>query len=83
MNLDRFSQPMSWEFQRNDDCLMDEVEHVEPVKCCGCGEEIIEGDDQVESEIWEDEMIHDDQECIKAYYSEVEKRAALGSNSRN
>lgn len=80
MNLDRFSQPMSWENRKFDPFWDNDQQEKELPKCCGCGIEIYEEEDFVESEIWEDEFIHNDQECIQAYYAK-EKRAAGQGNS--
>lgn len=82
MNLDRFSVPMYWE-NKKQDSFFDEMTVENEVNCCGCGIKIYVGEeDMVESEIWEDEFLHDDPECIKAYY-EKEKRVAGLGNSRH
>lgn len=66
--LDRFSQPMSWERETTrfwDDDIEYEVEEV--LVCAGCGCEIDESEKALPSELWEDDYIHDYDECIEAY----------------
>ncbi|MGP4063070.1 hypothetical protein [Halobacillus sp. H74] len=69
VNLDRFSVPMPSELS----CYqvdMSNVHEVEESVCCeSCNEEILmEEGEFVESEIWEDEYIHNSFECISRYY---------------
>lgn len=77
MNLDRFSQTIEFALPVAADVEMIE----EDVQCCGCGCTIyLEEEEVVESPFWEDELLHNDPECMKLYI-EKEKRAAVGSRS--
>ena len=67
-NLDRFSQPMTHErketFQGGP--IYYEVEEV--VICKGCNKVLFEEEEKVQSEYWDDDYIHLDQDCIMNYY---------------
>ena len=66
-NLDRFSRPLSSEGRKfHDGPITYEIEKV--VVCKGCGHVIYEEENTVPSEIWEDDYMHDDPECISQYY---------------
>lgn len=67
INLDRFSRVGPNERYTFSGSWETEVE--EELICSGCGEVIVEGDDMVESEYWEDEYIHNLRTCIERYYN--------------
>jgi hypothetical protein len=67
INLDRFSRKGPNEKYSFHGSWEREVEDASII-CKGCNEEIVEGDDFVESEIWEDEFIHNYGTCIERYY---------------
>lgn len=83
MNLDRFSQPMSWENMKHIPMdIDDQVEENEEIRCaCGCGYilDIHDETDYVESVIWEDEFISNDPACVERYNNK-QKKIALQSN---
>ncbi|MCU6603790.1 hypothetical protein OCO53_25455 [Peribacillus frigoritolerans] len=83
MNLDRFSQPMSWEWNDHSSMLIDgEPEHENVVKCaCGCGKtiDLVDFTSFVESVVWEDIFISSDAACVKRFKAN-EKGIALQSN---
>ncbi|MFP5116113.1 hypothetical protein ACSU64_27785 [Bacillaceae bacterium C204] len=81
MDLDRFSQPMSWEYRRRyDDPFIEPEEEGSIVPCSGCGELIFKNIEEWE-EIDTDEIVHRDHECVEMFF-EKEKRAAGQGNSR-
>lgn len=65
--LDRFSQVMPWERKINfvDNEIEYQIEEV--VICSGCGEEISEDENFLSSELWEDEYVHNHEDCINKY----------------
>lgn len=75
MNLDRFSvqlaseKPHTKEFYE----MFSEIQEQEVKTCCGCGLEIDVTESFVESELYDEEYIHNLDECLQAYYSENEK----------
>lgn len=78
-DLDRFSVPMAWE-GRDHDSFWDEQPEEKVLTCAGCGDQIYVGEENiVESEIWEDDYMHDHPDCISTYYKR--ERAAVVSNS--
>jgi hypothetical protein len=65
VNLDRFS----WKGPNEDIVhLAPEEEEEKVVICKGCHQEIVEGEDLVESEYWENDYLHNLSECIERYY---------------
>lgn len=80
VNLDRFSVSLSHERISSNDGPY-EVEYQTPVLCEGCRKEIhLEFGEHVESEIYEDEYIHDNLKCIHAYYNE---KAPIAGNNQD
>ncbi|KAB2328957.1 hypothetical protein F7731_23690 [Cytobacillus depressus] len=80
-NLDRFSRPLSSEvgmFQ--DGPIIYEIE--KDVVCQGCGHVLYEEEDIVPSEIWEDDYIHNDLECIELYYKKEQEKDPFAANKR-
>lgn len=82
--MDRFSWALDSEWKRkNDSFLIDDVVAEEVPKCCGCGHEMYMGEENiVPSLIYDDDYMHDDVDCISAYYEGL-KRAAGQGNSRH
>lgn len=70
-NLDRFSQALTTEGKRtfSDGPYTYEIEEV--VVCKGCNQIILEDEEKLQSEFWEDDYMHFDQDCIETYYRNV------------
>lgn len=69
MNLDRFSKPLAGEtyFSSEDFHELYGEEENEPITCCGCGIEIDETEEIIESEYYEDHYLHSLEECKIKY----------------
>lgn len=79
-NLDRFSQPMAWEWVQKGTGPI-EFECCEPIMCaCGCNREILLEDHEsyVKSTIWEDEYIISEPDHLKKYSKENDRLAGAG-----
>ena len=79
-NLDRFSQPMSWESEPKGSGPF-EIECSNPIKCaCGCNREILLEDHEsyVLSGIWEDEYIVNEPNHLYKYSKENDQLAGAG-----
>lgn len=75
MNLDRFSVKLDSERLHTKEFyeMFRESEEHEVKTCCGCGLEIDVTESFVESELYDEEYIHDLDECVQAYYLENKK----------
>ena len=80
LNLDRFSQPMAWEWESKGTGPI-EVECSEPIMCaCGCNREILLEDHEsyVKSQIWEDDFIINEPGHLNKYSKENDQLAGAG-----
>lgn len=82
MNLDRFSTPLAHErlshTKEFEHMHLDEIDE-EVVTCCGCNVEIDETESFIAAEnpIAGKDYIHDLDECINAYYLQVNEKDLL------
>lgn len=68
VSLDRFSVKGPYEYGEYHYKQHEDSEDREIMKCCGCGLEIDETEEYVESELYGEEYIHDLRECLEMYY---------------
>lgn len=82
MNLDRFSVPTALEQKHSKEFYIKfSEEPQEEVKtCCGCGLEIDIDEDYVESKLYDEDYIHELDECIIAYYVKEGRKDLLGTS---
>lgn len=81
-HLDRFSVPTAHELQHSKEFyILHQEDHEEEVKkCCGCNLEIDITEDYVESKLYDEDYIHNLDECIIAYYAKENEKALLGTS---
>lgn len=85
LNLDRFSQPMSWEWEPKGNGPI-ETDCSEQIMCaCGCNREILLEDVEsyVKSHIWEDEYIINDPNHLNKYLQENDQLAGASRTKEN
>ena len=80
MNLDRFSTPLAHEklsHTKEFDLMFREDIQEEVITCCGCNFEIDETEEFVESSLYDEEYIHNLDECLNAYYTKENAKDLL------
>lgn len=79
MNLDRFSAPLAGEKAHSQEFINMFREEADPevLTCCGCGLEIDESEERVESKLYDDDFMHELDECIIAYYAKENAKDLL------
>jgi len=82
IHLDRFSVPTANEIKHSREFYsLHQEEQLEEVKmCCGCNIEIDVTEDYVESKLYDEDYIHNLDDCIIAYYTKENAKDLLGTS---